>query len=91
MTKTDTFNPDYRIPPGEILNEYLESLGMTPQSLAGRTGLAVETINDIIVGSTVISADTAMKLAQVVGRPAHFWQNLERLHRQGDAGDSESP
>jgi addiction module HigA family antidote len=82
MLSTDTFEPDYVIPPGEILTEYLESLGMSQRDLAARTGLAPKTVNEIVQGKAPITAETALKLERVVGRPAHFWQNLESLYQE---------
>jgi len=79
---TNTFEPDYAIPPGEILTEYLDSLGMSQRDLAARTGLAPKTVNEIVQGKAPITAETALKLERVVGRPAHFWQNLESLYQE---------
>lgn len=81
MTSTIAFEPDYAIPPGEILSEYLDSLGMTQRDLAIRTGLTPKTVNEIAQGKAPITAETALKLERVLGRPAHFWQNLESLYQ----------
>lgn len=85
MVSTQAFSPDYAIPPGEILGEHLEHLGMTQRDLAARTGLTPKTINEIIQGKAAITADTAVKLERVVGRPAHFWQNLESQFQEARA------
>lgn len=82
MISAAPFKPDYVIPPGEILTEYLESLGMTQRDLAARTGLTSKTVNEIAQGKAPIKADTALKLERVLGRPAHFWQNLDSLYRE---------
>ena len=37
--------PDYDVSPGEVLEDYLESLGMTQAELAARTGLTKKTCN----------------------------------------------
>jgi HTH-type transcriptional regulator / antitoxin HigA len=34
--------PDYLVPPGKILEEYLESYGMSQTKLADRTGLTTK-------------------------------------------------
>ena len=81
MTTDTAFAPDYVIPPGEVLGEYLDSLGMTQRDLSARTGLTPKTINEIIQGKAPITAETALKLERVLGRPAHFWQNLESLYQ----------
>lgn len=82
MISTTPFEPDYAIPPGEILTEYLESLGMTQRDLAARTGLTPKTVNEIAKGKAPITAETALKLERVLGRPAHFWQNLESMYQE---------
>ena len=81
MVSSDTFEPDYAIPPGEMLTEYLDSLGMSQRDLAARTGLTPKAVNEILQGKAAITAETALKLERVVGRPAHFWQNLESLYQ----------
>lgn len=77
-----TFAPDYTVPPGEILEEYLESAGMSQAELAQRTGLAAKTVNQIIQGKAPLTQDTALRLERVLGRPAHFWNQLEVEHQE---------
>ncbi|MBW2305243.1 MAG: helix-turn-helix domain-containing protein, partial [Deltaproteobacteria bacterium] len=51
---TNQYVPDYIVTPGEVLEDYLASLGMTQAELAARTGLAKKTINEIIKGKSPI-------------------------------------
>ncbi len=74
--------PDYLVTPGEVLEEYLETYGMTQAELATRTGLTKKTINEIIKGKSPITPETALKLERSLGRPAHFWNNLERQFQE---------
>jgi HTH-type transcriptional regulator / antitoxin HigA len=74
--------PDYLVKPGEVLEEYLESFGMTQAELAARTGLTKKTVNEIIKGKSPITPETALKLERSLGRPAHFWNNLERQFQE---------
>ncbi len=76
-TQVNQYNPDYLVTPGEILEDYLDSLGMSQAELAFRTGLAKKTINEIIKGKSPITPETALKFERVLERPAHFWNNLE--------------
>jgi HTH-type transcriptional regulator / antitoxin HigA len=80
-TQTNRFVPDYLVTPGEVLEEYLEDLGMTQAELADRTGLTKKTINEIIKAKSPITPETALKLERTLGRPAHFWSNLERQYQ----------
>jgi addiction module HigA family antidote len=84
-TRTNEYHPDYLVSPGEILNEYLEELGMTQAELANRTGLAKKTINEIIKAKSPITPETALKLERSLGRPARFWSNLERQYQDNHA------
>ncbi len=76
------YRPDYAIPPGETLREVTESLGMTQQELAIRTGLTVQSLNRIFNGGQPISYETADALELATGTPARFWNNLEARYRE---------
>lgn len=78
------------LPPGETLDETLESLGMKQTELARRTGLSTKTISRIITGHEVISQDTAFALEKVLKVPAHFWINLEARYREALAREQEA-
>ena len=78
-----TFEPDFAVPPGETLQETMESLGMTQKDLAIRTNLTVQTLNRIFKGEQPITYETANRLELVTGVPARFWNNLESQYREG--------
>ena len=91
MSKSaNTYLPEYLVYPGDVVIDYLESLGMTQVDLAMRTGLAKKTINEIVKGKAPITSDTAIKFERVLGRPAHFWSNLEIQFQEDKARISES-
>lgn len=81
-TQINQYLPDYLVLPGEVLEDYLEAYGMTQVELAIRTGLAKKTINEIIKGKSPITPETSLKLERTLGRPAHFWSNLERQFQE---------
>jgi addiction module HigA family antidote len=76
-----TFEPDFAVPPGETLAETLETLGMTQAELAERMGRPLKTINEIVAAKAMITSDTALQLEKVLGVPASFWTNHERIYR----------
>ena len=78
----DHYEPNYLTTPGEVLEEHIDSIGMTQAELAERTGLAKKTINEIIRGKAPITPETALKFERVLGRPAHFWNNMERQYQE---------
>jgi addiction module HigA family antidote len=82
MSAVNGYTPDYLVTPGEVLEEYLVQERLSQVSLAARTGLAPKTINEIIKAKSAITAETALRLERTLGRPAHFWGNLERQYQE---------
>src|SRR5215471_15208321 len=82
MQTVNEYVPDYLVTPGEVLEEYLEYAGLTQASLAERTGLSKKTINEIVKAKSAITAETALRFERTLGRPAHFWSNLERQYQE---------
>lgn len=78
---TEKVWPDVAVPPGELLVETLETLGMTQAELARRTGRPVQAINEIAKGAKGITPETALQLERVLGVPAHVWTRLEADYR----------
>ncbi|MCD6326667.1 helix-turn-helix domain-containing protein [bacterium] len=76
------FNPDTVTPPGETLQELLETLGMTKAQLALRIGKTPKTIGEIINHCAPITPDTAVALEKALRTPASFWNNRERRYRE---------
>lgn len=74
--------PDYAIPPGETLKEWLEESGMNQVELALRMGRPKKTINEIIGGTSAITPETAIQLENVTGISASFWNNAESGYRE---------
>jgi addiction module HigA family antidote len=68
--------------PGDTIQETLDELGMSQQELAERMGRHKKTINEIIKGKAPITAETAIQLERVLGIPASFWLERERLFRE---------
>lgn len=70
--------PDVALPPGNLLAETLEALGMSQTELAMRMSRPLQAINEIIKGKKAITPETALELERVLGTPAHVWLNLEQ-------------
>jgi len=79
--EVQAFVADFAIPPGETLEETLESLGLSQSDLAERTGRPKKTINEIVRGKAAITAETALQFERVLGVPADFWLSLEAKYR----------
>jgi addiction module HigA family antidote len=74
--------PDLVTPPGETLQDILDTIGMTKTELAARIGKTPKHIGDIIKHGAPITPATAMELEKALGTPASFWNNRERRYRE---------
>ena len=71
--------------PGEMVIEYLDTNGWTQRDLARRSNVTPKTISEICNGKASISPSTALSFENVLGRPAHFWLNLQRVFDEATA------
>lgn len=72
--------PKHRAPshPGEVLRaEFLEPLGMTETAAAGKMGMPLNRLSEIVNGKRGVSADTALKLSNLFNTTPQFWMNLQ--------------
>ena len=76
------YQPDYAVPPGDVLAVELEMRGMTQQELAKRTGLTPKHIVAIAKAKSSITPETAIKLERALGMPAEYWLNLESQYQE---------
>lgn len=64
--------------PGEmLLEEFLKPLGVSQSAFAIRLGVSFPRLNEVIRAKRGVSADTALRLAQVTGMSADFWLGLQ--------------
>ncbi|MEW5702911.1 MAG: helix-turn-helix domain-containing protein [Candidatus Zixiibacteriota bacterium] len=68
----------------------LNSVGMTQRDLARRTGRPLKTINQIVMGKTAITSETALQFERVLGVSAAFWVSREAHYRTYLELDQES-
>lgn len=76
------YQPDYAVPPGEILGVELELRGMAQQELARRTGLTPKHLISILKAKSMITPETAIKFERALGMPAEYWLNLESHYQE---------
>ena len=86
---SNEYKPDVVTPPGETLQEVIETLGMTKAELADRIGKTPKTVGEIIKHGAPITPSTAMELEKVLGVPCSFWNNRERRFRESLARQEE--
>ena len=63
--------------PGEILNDELTELGLSPTELARRIDVPPNRISQIIAGKRSVTGDTALRLGHWFGMEPQFWLNLQ--------------
>lgn len=73
--------PDLPIPPGELIEEELEILGMSHGELAVRMNRPPQEVTEIIQAERAITSETAIDLERVLGIDADFWASMEYGYR----------
>ncbi len=64
--------------PGEVLLEdFITPMGLTRYRVAKQSGMQQRRIDEICAGSRGVTADTALRLARLLGTDAAFWMNLQ--------------
>ena len=80
-SKTITRDPEWlgpAIPPGEILlEEFLKPLELAQVEASARLGVSLNRLNEIVLGKRGITADTALRLAKLLGTSPQFWMRLQ--------------
>ncbi len=73
--ETDKFFP---IHPGEVLlEEFIKPFGLSQNRLAIDIGVDARRINEIVLGTRAVSADTALRLGRYFGVSPQFWLGLQ--------------
>lgn len=68
---------DRLVHPGEILQEELQELGVSPSEFARQIDVPPNRVGQIIAGKRSVSADTALRFGHWFGIEAQFWLNLQ--------------
>lgn len=82
--------PDYAIPPGWLLEEYLEVRGYSQAEFARRSGCSPRLISEIIAGKALTELGTALRFEKVLGLSASVWENMESIYRLQLAREAEA-
>lgn len=72
MSET-AFRPDWRVHPGETLQEALDERGMSQSYLSFATGYTPKHINQICRGKVPITTEVALALEAELEISAEFW------------------
>ena len=69
-------------PPGATISEQLTNQGMNHKEFAQRLGMSQMQVNKLINGEVQLTPEIALKIEEVLGVPAKFWNNLEAIYRE---------
>jgi antitoxin HigA-1 len=74
----DASQPGPAIHPGEVLlEEFLRPLEMTQAAAAKALGMSTVRVNELVRGKRGVTADTALKLAQLFKTTPQFWMHMQ--------------
>lgn len=71
------FNPDYATPPGWILEEFREKLGMSRGEVAQALGIPPDSVEKLEGGELPITPELAEMLEYVTGMSEVTWLRME--------------
>lgn len=75
--------------PGQVLlKEFLEPMGLSQNRLAMALHVPPRRINEIVLGRRTITADTALRLAQGLGRTPQYWMGLQMDYELAQAQEA---
>lgn len=85
------YNPDFAIPPGWVLKEELEVMGLSQGEFARKCDISAELLGEIFIGNAPIEYQTAAKFEQVLGGGTEIWLNMEATYRDklNELGENE--
>ena len=89
----NTYQPDYAVPPGWILEERLAVHGISHAELARRCGRSPKLISEIIAGKASVEPETALQLEKALGMDASIWLGIEadyQLYKAREAAAREA-
>ena len=84
------YEPDYAVPPGWILEEHLESRGLSLAAFARRCGCSLKLIGEIVAGEAPVEPGTALQFEKALGLGADIWLGIESSYRLHKAREAEA-
>lgn len=75
------FEPNYTVPPGSILKDWLEDIELSQAEFARRCGRSAKLISEIISGDAPIEPETAIQFGRTLDCNPKIWIDLESMYR----------
>ena len=77
-----TQHPDYVVPTGDFIKEWMEDKGINAAELARRLDVSRKHVSELLRGRASLSHGMALKLENVTGVPARIWNLHEAGYRE---------
>ena len=81
MTVKTVHLSNLAIPPGELLQEEIDSRGISADTLAEWLGITAKGVAEIFCGERPVTPKIALDLEQFLGISASLWLNMEASYR----------
>ena len=78
----ETLMPDIAIPPGELLQEELETRCIAEGDFAQRIGITSQDMDRLFVGEKAITQDIADAIERELGISAYLWVRMEASYQR---------
>ena len=83
--RTYPYRPDYAAPPGYVLEDYLETWGISTAEFAERHSLKTGLVEDLLTGAAPLDENVASILEQEFSLSAELWLKMEATYRRRKA------
>ena len=80
--ETYPYRPDYAVPPGWLVRDYLETWNFTPGEFARRNSLPGEQVRNLLTGDTPLDTQLAAILEREFDLTARLWLDMEADYRR---------
>lgn len=78
-----TFDPDWRVAPGETIQDIMDEKGVTESMLISRTGLHPAQVRALLDGTANLTPEIADRLWSAgIGPSPKFWLAMEAQYRK---------
>ena len=78
----ETYTSPFVVPPGEVLEEKINEMGLSTEEFAERIGMSTEALVQLFKGRLLLSFAVASRLEHVTGIPADYWNRAEANYRR---------
>ena len=76
-----TFQPDWTVPPGSMLEEKIAEMGLTIEAMAEKINWTPMEVRRLLEGDIALTDDIADKLEDLTGISHEVWNHWEQTYR----------